>query len=209
MRLPLALVLAVGCSTAPGEPACRPGFYPAEDGRCYPPPPDPEPVSATDAIDALPACVPRDEDGLVDLDAGCASGACAGAPAEEWSAALGDDVECAYASWSYDWAYCAWSVGIEGLFPVGAYGEIDPAATSDWVHLLPGYDGATDDGLGVGISPRCWTDALGVPNGAYWVDVSGTLALQDLYWWTPYGVEIHDWDGPDGVVDDVYLFGAG
>ena len=72
--------------------------------------------------------------------------------------------------------------------------------------FLAGYPHATADGLGVGVSPRCWIDGLGVPSSASWIDQAGALALQDLYW-TQYGVEVHDWDGPDALIDNVYLFG--
>ena len=208
--VPAVLLFAAGCGPDAGVEPCRPGFSRAADGRCWPPAPDPEPASATDAIEALAPCVSiADPDGSVDLDGGCVDDACAGATFAQIDAALEGDAGCATASWSEEWVYCTWPAQVEGLFPdFDRDGVGDPDGRTDWIHLRPGFAGATPEGVGVGVSPRCWVDLLGVPGAATWVDVSGALALQDLYW-PDYGVDVHDWDGaPDGAVDDVYLFGA-
>jgi hypothetical protein len=201
-----AALLLSACLPASDE-ACRPGFTRAGDGHCYPPPPDPAPPSITDAIEGV-TCESLVPDGLVDLDGGCVDGACVGEPFADADEALGGGAGCAVASWSDEWVYCSWPVAVEALAPdLDRDGVPDADGRVEWLHLQPDCAYSTVDGLGVGIAPRCWFDVLGVPSSANFVDDGGVLALRDLYW-TGYGVEVHDWTGPDGVVDDVYLFGA-
>lgn len=210
----LGLLLCFGCGGSGDALPCRQGFFPAPDGHCYPPPEDPAPPSATEVIDGIADCVPLKPTGEVEIDGGCVEGACAGDTWDEVKAELGDDVSCSQASWSDQWRYCTWDDRIQGLFPdEDRSGAPDGAGRTDWLRLTGDYRGATVDGLGLGQSPRCWTDQLGVPTTALWVDSGGALFLEELVW-DSYGVYLYDAisvDGagtPDGRVDDVYLFGA-
>ncbi len=207
----LWLLALVACGGGSDE-GCRPGFARGPDGHCYPPPPDyPDPV-VTDALDNLPDCVPLKPTGEVDLVGGCAGPACAGDTFAAIDEALpGDGPDCTEASWSDDWAYCVWGGVLEGLFELDA-GEPIATGRTDWIHLLPAYAGATDEGLGTLTAPRCWTDALDLPERIVWVDVGGTLQLQEMVW-ERYGLYVYDWEAADGAyadgtMDHVYLFGA-
>lgn len=210
----MLLGTVVGCAGAEEAAPCRPGFFPGPEGHCWPPPPDPEPPTAADVIEGLPGCVPHKPTGEIDLDGGCVEGACAGDTWLAVSAALGEGWSCADASWSSEWRYCHWDGRIQGLFPDEDQDDVpDPDGRTDWLRLYGGYRGATTDGVGVDQSVRCWTDRLGVPTAATWVDHAGVLGLEELYW-DGYGVYLYDTSSPagggtpDGVVDDAYLFGA-
>ncbi|MEQ1507389.1 MAG: hypothetical protein ABMB14_34490 [Myxococcota bacterium] len=219
--MPTLLLLAAcaavaACADAPGaDDPCRPGFVRGEDGHCWPPPPDPAPPTANDVLEALGPCVPFKPSDEIDLVGGCIEGACAGATFDTVSAALGSavgptDCEVIDGLW-----YCHWDQAIDVAFPLtdddGPDAPIDGSRAS-FVRGTTRYAGATVDGLGVGISPRCWVDALGPASSAVFVDVLGTLAVSQIVW-DAYGVEIEDEEradgaiSPNGIVDELTLFG--
>ncbi len=202
-----SLVLLGACAPDPTGDPCRQGFARAADGHCYPPLTEPEPADATGVLDAAPPCVPREPDGLVDLEAGCAGAVCAGDTYADVALEAGPG-ECTTASWSTQYRYCVFEPGVQALFAdLDEDGVPEDESTTDWVRLLREYPHATAEGLGTDTSPRCWTGALGTPSDVRFVDVAGSLVL-DAMIWDRYGVEVHDWSGGDGLVDTAYLFGA-
>lgn len=204
------LLLVVGCRADRGI-ACRAGFALAQDGHCYPPPPDPRPPTVNDVLQNLGPCVARKLGDEIDLPFGCIEEACAGATFEVVEEALGEGVECEVSG--PDW-FCTWPQGIETLFPIGEDDLTLPAvgAHAAWVRAGVAYDGASPEGLGIGISPQCFVDVLGAPTTAEFVDTAGQLEARQLVW-DAYGVEIEDEqdtfgvDLPDGEVDELTLFG--
>lgn len=205
-----ALPFAVACSN-PDDLACRVGFDRADDGHCYPPPPDPGPPSANDVLDGLGPCVLLKDGDEIDVLLGCIEGACAATSFQTIDAALGGDASCSVSG--ADWI-CVWPQEIEASFPVTDQDPGLPLGTSvtPYIRGRTDYEGASADGLGLGVSPKCWTDALGMPDSAVFVDVVGTLTPNQLVW-DAYGVEIEDEEradgtpSPDGAVDELTLFG--
>lgn len=204
------LLLVVGCGPDHETP-CRPGFTIAQDGHCYPPPPDPRPPSANDVLENLGPCVARKFGTEIDVVVGCMEGACANDEFVEVNAQLGEGVECE--NIGVDW-FCTWPQGIQALFPIEE-GDVS-LPTSDsrtpYIRATVGYAGATVEGLGIGISPQCYVDVLGSPTTAEFVDTAGRLEPRQLVW-DAYGVEIEDEQDPGGVdlpngeVDELTLFG--
>jgi hypothetical protein len=210
MRRAAVVLFLAGCASEPEIP-CRPGFTVAQDGHCYPPPPDPRPPAANDVLEQLPACVPRNPGDEIQIATGCIEGACAGDTFAAFDAVLGEGVECE--AFEPDW-FCTWPQGIQGLFGIEE-GDVElpsPDTESSWVRATIGYRGATEEGLGIGIPVSCWVDVLGAPTYAEFVDVVGRLEVRQLVW-DPYGVEIEDEQEPggvelpDGEVDELTLFG--
>lgn len=208
-----AWMLVTACAPEAADP-CREGFDLAADGHCYqPPPPFPEP-DFTDALEHLPRCEPLPGIGTVDLELACADGACAQMTFPETEAALGEAGDCATTPWNAERLYCTWPRGLEGLWEdLDRDGVPDTDAPNERIHLYPPYDGATLEGLGVGVNPRCFVDQLGTPDTMLVVDVSGTLHVQDLIF-DRYGVQVYDWgwdddsNRPNGLLDNLYLFGV-
>ncbi len=213
-RPAIAALLLVACANTEDDEPCRAGFEIASDQHCYPPPtPWPEP-DIHDALDTLPPCESDSPDGAIDVENGCASGACVHMPESEMSAALGMDPECTPASWSNTNVYCLWPSGIEGLFEDNDQnGWPDEDAPNDRIHLIPPYTGQTPDGSGVAVNVSCFIEDFGYPEIVVYYDVGGTLMVQDLIY-DQYGLRAYDWgtdnetDSPDGRIDNVYLYGA-
>ncbi len=213
VRVVSVVMFAFACSE--GEPdLCRPGFLRAADGHCYPPPPDYPSPSIEDTLSNLPPCFPHKPIGDIDFEAGCADNACVDDTFEEWTEALGAPDACDSASFSNTQSSCTWGErGILSLFEdEDEDTQPDIGSTADRVHLLPGHPGATLDGLGTDIEPRCYIDALGTPREVDFIKVSGTLLVEALRYDRPT-VQAFDWvtvDGPDhadGIIDNVLLFG--
>ena len=208
--LPLVLLLVVGCHPDREIP-CRPGFTIAQDGHCYPPPPDPRPPSANDVLENLGPCVARKFGTEIDLAIGCIEGACVNDTFGDVNALLGEGVVCE--NIGVDW-FCTWPQGIQGLFTIEEDDVSLPAndTLTPWIRATVGYGGATVEGLGIGISPQCYVDVLGTPTTAEFVDTAGRLEPRQLVW-EGYGVEIEDEQDPGGVdlpngeVDELTLFG--
>jgi hypothetical protein len=193
---------------------CRPGFLRAADGHCYPPPPEtPAPV-VEDVLDNLPPCFLHKPIGDIDLEAGCADGACVEQTIEQWRAALGGDAdECTAIGGPL--TSCIWDERrIAGLFDDDDDdGVPDPGGRTDRVQLLPGHPGSTLDGLGTEQGPRCWLEALGTPDVLTYEKVAGTLLLEEMYF-DDLRLYVYDWETEDGLnhgdglVDNIFLFGA-
>ena len=119
---------------------------------------------SVDYLAATPACTSHDGDGRLDLDLGCADGACSSATYDEWVVALGDPGECSQSSTGSN-VRCEWSQGIRTYFDDDdADGLPDAGDAAGVVYVSPPYDGLTQEGLGLGVSLRCYTDALGDPS---------------------------------------------
>lgn len=205
MRLVTSLLLWTACVPAEDPDPCRQGWSRAPDGHCYPPDTTDDTPGATDAIDAAgPACVLAKPDGRLDLDAGCADGLCVGDTFERMSSILGPG-ECVAGS---EGLFCTFEPpGLQGLFAdADADGLPDPESATPWLRVLSTFPYATVGGLGMGTSTRCWTEQLGIPSDAWFVDRAGTLAFDGMVW-DAYGVEVHDWADDDGLVDTAYLLG--
>ncbi|MEZ4238085.1 MAG: hypothetical protein R3F59_18450 [Myxococcota bacterium] len=215
-RASALFVWLIASSCAPAEdPACRPGFTRAGDGHCYPPPPDPAVPSANEVLEGTGPCVPRKPGDRIDVVGGCLDGACANRTFATIDAALGGGADCSTNSSGSTWI-CVWPQQIEGQFPVGDDDPDDGPVDGTYTGIIRArraYDGAGPSGEGVGVSVRCWIDALGLPSEATFADVAGTLQPTELVW-DRYGTEIDDdlqavtnAALPDGVVDELTLTG--
>jgi hypothetical protein len=206
-----------GCASEGEEPACRPGFVRAADGHCYPPPPDPQPPTANDVLEQSGPCVARKDGEEIDIVDACIEGACAGDLFPEVRVALGlaggeipaePECEVEGSEWS-----CVWPQDVEARFPVNPNDQGLPldTARATIVRARWTYEGASPEGLGIGVSPRCWIDALGLPTVALFTDIAGTLIPTDLVW-NDHGIEIEDEEGrnnsgrSDGLIDEITLF---
>ncbi|MEQ1567261.1 MAG: hypothetical protein ABMA64_16590, partial [Myxococcota bacterium] len=191
-----------------------PGFTHGADGHCYPPPPDPVPPTLTEVLTDPASCDPAKPGADVDWIGGCLDGACAGDTFDAIDAALGRGADCRLNSTATLWT-CDWGP-VEAAFDVQEGDGTLPApdAPTDFVRALRGYEGTSPEGLGIGLSPACFVDSLGAPTTALLVDGGGGLALQQATW-DLFGLEIEDEERetdlepiPDGIVDELTLFGA-
>lgn len=202
-------VSLLACAPSSGDPACREGYTLEADGHCYPPA-DPPP-DLQEAIDALPACEPRKPLGSWDAYSGCADDLC---PDRSFVVAdLTATVESECIDLGDGNFACNWR-GAEGVFAdADADGAPDPDAITPYVHLRADYPGATDTGLGVGVPMSCYFDQFGNPNEIHVWLLAGELRVRQLDY-DFLGLYVYDTltdDGdayPDGVVDDVYHYGA-
>lgn len=208
-QLLLASLLG-GC----GEPelACRPGFSRAEDGHCYPPPPDPGPPTFNDVLENLDPCVPLKPGEQLDLAGGCIQGVCAGDTFGEADRAYGEGVSCQRSGQDWD---CNWPLGVAALFAPTDNDQGGPAsgARARYVRARYLYEGATADGLGIGASISCFVEALGLPESVVLVKSMGQVVPNQLVW-DSMGLEIEDEERqldllafPDGKVDEITLTG--
>ncbi|HHO49781.1 MAG TPA: hypothetical protein ENK18_02655 [Deltaproteobacteria bacterium] len=190
---------------------CRPGFVQGPDKHCYPPPPDDPAPSLTDALEHLPDCVPHKPAAEIDLDRGCAADACAGDTFVELDLSLGEDPDCEPLDGT-DLLECTWRGEVAARFR-GSGDRPDDGTRTDEIHLLSGYDGATAEGLGPDIAPRCFIEELGTPDLVVVEDVGGALFVSQMTY-ERYGLIVLDWldedGGPraDGIVDQLRLSGA-
>lgn len=190
---------------------CRPGFVQGPDGHCYPPPPDDPDPSLTDALEHLPDCVPHRPAALIDLERGCADEACAGDTFADLDLSLGSEPDCEALDGT-DLLECVWGQTVAARFR--ASGDLpDDNTRTDELHLLTGYDGATPEGLGPDVVPRCFIEELGNPDLVVVEDVGGTLFVTQMTY-ERYGLIVLDWldasgeRRADGVVDQLRLSGA-
>lgn len=209
----LALVSAAGCGGEPEEEVpCREGFERAADGRCYPPPELFTTVDLDAAVANLPDCEPRLAAFELDLDSGCARGLCPGQTFDDAVQLLGSGYTCFAANGD---AYCEWeALGLEGRWDDDDDDTVpDPKATNQRVHLTRDAVVATEDGLGTDASVGCFFESLGHPEEMIVVDTVDGLAIERLDY-DRFGLLVddtrdhNDYVGPDGIVDDIYLYGA-
>jgi hypothetical protein len=217
MRVPIAAALVLGgnlagCGGSDAE-LCRPGFARAQDGHCYPPLSD-DPPTFVEALESLGPCTRLKNGDEIDAIGGCMGGACAG---DEFSAillALGDrDTVCDQLD-TAEWE-CVWPQGIVVLFPPADTDEGAPSVGSraTWVRARYDYEGATADGLGIGISVSCFVEVLGLPDTVFLVPSLDELVPQEVEW-LALGIEIEDEERQidripmaDGLVDEITLSG--
>ena len=211
----MTVLLALACGVPGADDtadACRDGWSRDADGHCYPP--LSAPPTLGDALEALPPCSPAPQGMSIDVASGCVGeSVCPGATLDDHVAELGSEESCFGASWSDDWVYCTWTVGIEGLFPdLDRDGVPDAEAGSDRVRLTWPHEGRTDDGIGIGASPSCFVESLGLPDRLLVVTAGDELRIQELiydrYGLLAYDVGTDDGSGrPDGYFDSIYLYG--
>jgi len=209
----LALVSAAGCGGEPEEEVpCREGFERAADGRCYPPPELFTTVDLDAAVANLPDCEPRLAAFELDLDSGCARGLCPGQTFDDAVQLLGSGYTCFAANGD---AYCEWeALGLEGRWDDDDDDTVpDPKATNQRVHLTPQAEVATADGLGADASISCFFEVLGHPDSLTVIDTSEGLAIQlldydDAAILVYDTVDRNEQPGPDGYVDDLFVYGA-
>jgi len=191
---------------------CRDGFERAADGHCYPTSTGFTTVDLDAAVANLPSCDPRVSPFLIDLDSGCALGMCPGHTFEQSVDAFGTGYSCFSAS---NDAYCLWpNAGVEGRWDdEDDDGLPDEKATNQRVHLTRDAVVATEDGLGTDASVGCFFESLGHPEEMIVVDTVDGLAIERLDY-DRFGLLVddtrdhNDYVGPDGIVDDIYLYGA-
>jgi len=203
---------AAGCGPRLTELPCREGFTRAADGHCYPPPTEFTTVDLDAAVANLPACEIRASPFLIDLDSGCALGMCPGDLFEESVATFGSGYTCFTANGD---AYCGWEeVGVEGRWDDDDEdGQPDPKAFNQRVHLTRDAVVATSEGLGTDASMSCFIDTLGHPDRMTVIDTVDGLAIEfmdydDAGMLVYDTVDRNDIFGPDGFVDDLFLYGA-
>ena len=206
------MVLTIGCVDSLisdlGIP-CRDGWSAERDGHCYPATvPN---ADLSNALDSLPICIPAPQGMPIDITTGCVGQVIC--PDATYASEIGEHPSCTTASWDEDWVYCSFSVGIGGLFPdLDRDGHADEDGLNERVHIFPPHLGSDPSGLGVGASPRCFVDSLGLPDGFVAVDVSGTFRIQDMLY-ERYSIHAYDRGDEDGtgaangLLDNVYLYG--
>lgn len=212
MRGFLALLVLIPACADPL--VCGDGTEEVDAVCTAPTPEEPLPPRMADLLEALPACVPSEGPVTLDLVAGCADGACVGMSVDEVDAALGTSGTCEPYSFDPTTIGCDWPNGISISFDdLDEDGSVDPGSRADALSLRPPFSGATEDGLGLGASMRCFLDHLGAPESVTW-DREGSEYLVSRLDFFDEGVFVTD-DGfsdlsfrPDGRVDSLYLFGA-
>ena len=174
-----------------------------------PSPPEIRDPVVTDVLSSLPDCVFRDPGSDIDLEAGCVGDACAGDTFEELDEILGGGAECEGVGALIE---CVWDGVLAGRFEADGDDPVPDAETEE-LRILTGYAGSTPEGLGVGITPRCFVEVLEMPDRIVFEDVGGTLTISEARW---DGVGLLaldqlDADGDDhadGVMDQLRLSGA-
>jgi hypothetical protein len=215
VRIAVACVLGGGLAGCAGSNAelCRPGFARGQDGHCYPPLPD-DPPTFVEVLEGMGPCARLKNGDEIDAIGGCMGGACAGDTFSETVLALGDrDTVCDQLS-TGEWE-CLWPQGIAVSFPPAETdaGAPSPGTLATWIRARYDYEGATPDGLGIGISVSCFVEVLGLPDTVLLVPALEELVPQELEW-LKLGIEIEDEERevdllsmPDGLVDEITLSG--
>lgn len=156
----MLLYALIACRT---ESECLAGFTLKDDGMCYAIPeedtavedtdvPETEPPTVEDLLDTLPACEPVATDGRLDIDGGCADGACAGMTYAEMVGALGDDPTCEafyyeFGSYAGGSVSCTWDNGVDASFDdLDRDGVADPASIAYGMKVQDPFDGGTVEG---------------------------------------------------------------
>lgn len=134
-------------------------------------------------LDALPACEPAAPSERIDLAAGCVDGICAGMTYAEIVEATGGEGDCRpiEAEGETD-SHCLWAAG--GVVTIhddaDADGEPDPDDATRLVFVPAGADATDPQGLGVGMSLRCYLDALGAPDSVHYCGTDGVRRITSL-----------------------------
>jgi hypothetical protein len=210
---------------------CSAGFDLRDDGLCYEIPvedtdpvdtdvPEAEPATVEDVLDALPACEGGYDDGRIDIEAGCADGACAGMTYDDINEALAEEGDCSsyyvdFDGYAYGYSMCAWSNGVSTDFADDDQDGVPDAGDRAYsIALDLPYDGGTAEGLSLDSHPRCFVDVLGDPSSAsFAMDEDGEWLVRSIAY-TDLGLYVYDsYDKvgdyvPDGRVDGMTLYGS-
>jgi hypothetical protein len=134
------------------------------------------PGAETNAADTAPpdtgtACPLLPADTRLVLADGCADGLCGGTWYADAVATAGEPDACTTAGLT---ATCTWGDLAMDFPDCDGDGAPDPDATAcDLFHqsitLSGGWDGASAEGLGLGVSAACWELTLGAPPAQGWV----------------------------------------
>ncbi len=145
----------------------------------------------------------------LDLEAGCARGACVGMTMAEVKSVLGEPTNCDDFSGSVS---CQWAVGVSLDFVDTNHDKLpDLGAESEFLTVSRPFDGATASGLGLGVSMRCFAETYGEPV---------SLNLSSSFTSASFGgdqssfgrISVDDFSGtgeaPDGRADSITVFQA-
>ena len=159
-----------------------------------------------DPLDALEDCTPLDAGDRLDLAGACLDGVCLGQSKEEADEAFGTPGDCLAFG---DYLLCFWGDGVLGnLNDADADGQPDEGARLWQVQALDPWDGASAEGLGLGIGLGCFTAALGTPDTLAFTAVEGELVASAATWNAHYfqATDVQDAELaliPDGRVEAV------
>ena len=156
-------------------------------------------------------CILQEPGDELDLQAGCALGACVGDTLAEISAALAAEPVCdVYGTGE---AYCGFrGLGIRTLsaaFPDEAEPDPDAVVISLWVSGE--FVGADSEGLGLGTGMRCFVDQQGMPDKATLGPGADGWGIAEATWYD-LGIVVRDGAAPwiqtdvDGSVDQITFF---
>lgn len=195
------LVLLLACNTCPEGTAEAPG------GDCLPV--TQHATTQEEALALLPECEPLSPSDRLDLAAGCADGLCAKDSFTQMNAASGTEGSCDESFLDDDYLYCNWGGEVFAFFDdANNDGVPDAEDTALGIYIHDEYDGSDADGLGIGVSLRCFLDVYPDPDDIdYEVDDRGYYTVQSLDY-DDLGVIVQSsiFD-PDGRVDHLSLFG--
>ena len=201
----IAMGVLNGCAPSDTQSPCRAGTTLADDGHCYA---DNAPT-VFDALQALPECVPVSLDGNLDFEAGCVGSGCVGMSFEQLNTAFEEYAPCTTVSTHY--VECVWSIGVTAGFDDDDDNLVpDSGTSSTWFSILDSAAGASQRGTGVGASPKCAVDELGVPDYvSLYIDGEETAIRYLAY--DAIGAYFYDLvdhegvSGSDGILEEVYL----
>lgn len=134
-------------------------------------------------LDALPACELAAPSDQLDFAAGCVEGVCAGMTYPEIVAATGAEGDCEASGLGADADFhCTWrGGGIKTIHAdADADGKPDPGDAANVVFVQGDYAGADAQGVGLGMSLRCYLEALGSPPSVLFCDVDGVRRITSL-----------------------------
>jgi hypothetical protein len=197
----LLVTLLAACS-CPEDTVSAPG------GECLEPAEHAE--TQEEALAMLPDCEPLSPSDRLDITAGCADGVCAGSSFTENNANFGETGDCEHGLWEDDYLYCNWGEDVYAFYDdADNDGVPDGDDTSLGVYIHDSWDGSDADGLGIGVSFRCFMDALGEPSDIdYYTDNRGYVYVTDMDW-GELGLYVNGhYSDFDGTAWHISLFGA-
>jgi hypothetical protein len=222
-KLALASLLAsVGCSSAelepqggaprtPLTPSAAPSTAPRPTASATFPIPVPStpPSPAELYLDSAPACtgLSPTAPGL-ELERGCAGLACVGMTYQEIVAVAGEPAGCD-ALERFTW--CRWPAGLLlGFHDLDEDGEPDPALGAQHLSVEPPFAGLSAEGLGLGVSLRCFEEVYGAPWDSY---VEGSYARMAFFEWGRWDFAVSEYSAfglpLSGRAGSISLFSQG
>lgn len=219
MRLVLPALLAL--THCGGGVICGEGTISDADGNCIVDEtpeeiPEEEPVEEPDLEDVLldaQPCEPLAADDRLDPIGGCADGVCAKMQFRDGVQAVQRMPECGPGAQS-GWLSCRWESGvIANVYDSNEDGQPQGAEPIWWVSVEPPFGGASEEGLGLGISPGCFVEAFGAPNTVTLYEGEDGKPQLSYGYWESVGVVARDYLGgpqpyqPDGRIDQISLYG--